>query len=72
MQGADHWLKHDNADEFFFILEGRSFVDLTDRIVESSAAGLRHVKEVVHRTRTQRNNGLPRQAGPRQSRIRRR
>ena len=34
LQGEYHWHKHDNDDEFFFVLDGRFIVDLEDRSVE--------------------------------------
>ena len=34
MQGEYHWHKHDNDDEFFFVLSGRFIVDLEERSVE--------------------------------------
>src|SRR5580692_5096017 len=33
MQGEYHWHKHDNDDEFFFVLEGSFIIDLEDRSV---------------------------------------
>jgi hypothetical protein len=33
-QGEYHWHKHDNDDEFFFVLEGRFVIDLEDKSVE--------------------------------------
>ena len=36
LQGEYHWHKHDNDDEFFFVLEGRFIIDLEDRSVELS------------------------------------
>jgi len=30
MQGEYHWHKHDNEDEFFFVIEGRFLIDLED------------------------------------------
>lgn len=52
MQGEYHWHKHDNDDEFFFVLEGTFFVDLEDRIVELKPwQGFTVPKGVVHRTR---------------------
>ena len=33
MQGEYHWHKHDNDDEFFFVLEGRFLIDLEGRTV---------------------------------------
>ena len=34
MQGEYHWHKHDNDDEFFFVLSGRFIVDLEARSVD--------------------------------------
>jgi mannose-6-phosphate isomerase-like protein (cupin superfamily) len=52
MQGEYHWHKHDNDDEFFFVLEGRFFVDLEERSVELKPfEGIVVPKGVVHRTR---------------------
>lgn len=52
MQGEYHWHKHDNDDEFFFILEGRFLIDLEDRTVElQPQQGFVVPKGVVHRTR---------------------
>ena len=42
MQGEYHWHKHDNDDEFFFVLEGRFVIDRQGFVVP---------KGVVHRTR---------------------
>jgi len=52
MQGEDHWHKHDDDDEMFFVLEGTFFVDLEDRVVELKPwQGFTVPKGVVHRTR---------------------
>ncbi|HXS51759.1 MAG TPA: cupin domain-containing protein [Usitatibacter sp.] len=52
MQGEYHWHKHDDDDEFFFVLEGTLFVDLQDRIVELEPwHGFTVPKGVLHRTR---------------------
>jgi hypothetical protein len=52
LQGEYHWHKHDNDDEFFFVLDGRFIVDLEDRSVElGREQGLVVPKGVVHRTR---------------------
>lgn len=52
MQGEYHWHKHDNDDEFFFVLEGTFFVDLEERVVELKPwQGFTVPKGVVHRTR---------------------
>jgi len=52
MQGEYHWHKHDNDDEFFFVLEGRFLVDLEGRSVELlPTQGFVVPKGVLHRTR---------------------
>ena len=52
MQGEYHWHKHDNDDEFFFVLEGRFIIDLEDRSVElQPQQGFVVPKGIVHRTR---------------------
>jgi dTDP-4-dehydrorhamnose 3,5-epimerase-like enzyme len=52
VQGEYHWHKHDNDDEFFFVLDGTFFVDLEDRVVELRPwQGFTVPKGVVHRTR---------------------
>jgi mannose-6-phosphate isomerase-like protein (cupin superfamily) len=50
--GEYHWHKHDQDDEFFFVLEGRFIVDLEGRSVElKPRQGFVVPKGVVHRTR---------------------
>jgi mannose-6-phosphate isomerase-like protein (cupin superfamily) len=52
MQGEYHWHKHDNDDEFFFVLDGRFLIDLEDRTVDlGPRQGFVVPKGVVHRTR---------------------
>ena len=52
VQGEYHWHKHDDEDEFFFVLEGRFLIDLEGRTVELGPhQGLVVPKGVVHRTR---------------------
>lgn len=52
MQGEYHWHKHDNDDEFFFVLSGRFVIDLEGRSVELRPnQGFTVPKGVVHRTR---------------------
>src|ERR1700719_3723078 len=52
MQGEYHWHKHDNDDEFFFVLEGTFFVDLEDRVIELKRwQGFTVPKGIIHRTR---------------------
>jgi mannose-6-phosphate isomerase-like protein (cupin superfamily) len=34
VQGEYHWHKHEDLDEFFYVVEGRFLIDLEDRTVE--------------------------------------
>lgn len=52
MQGEYHWHKHDNDDEFFFVLEGHFIIDLEGRSIDlKPLQGFVVPKGVVHRTR---------------------
>jgi mannose-6-phosphate isomerase-like protein (cupin superfamily) len=52
VQGEYHWHKHDDLDEFFYVVEGRFFVDLDGRTVElAPRQGLVVPRGEVHRTR---------------------
>ena len=52
MQGEYHWHKHDNDDEFFFVLEGHFIIDLEGRSVDlRQQQGFVVPKGVLHRTR---------------------
>jgi mannose-6-phosphate isomerase-like protein (cupin superfamily) len=52
VQGEYHWHKHDNEDEFFFVIEGRLLVDLEKTTVElTPRQGFVVPKGVTHRTR---------------------
>lgn len=52
VQGEYHWHKHDNDDEFFFVLEGRLSIDLEDRMIElGPRQGVVIPKGVMHRPR---------------------
>ena len=52
VQGEYHWHKHDDEDEFFYVIEGRFLIDLDDRTVElSPRQGYVVPRGVVHRTR---------------------
>ena len=55
VQGEYHWHKHDDLDEFFYVVEGNLEVDLEDRTFElGPRQGLVVPKGVVHRTRAPR------------------
>ena len=52
MQGEYHWHRHDDLDEFFYVVEGTFLIDLEDRVVElGQRQGFVVPKGVVHRTR---------------------
>ena len=52
VQGEYHWHKHDDDDEFFFVLEGHFVIDLEDRSVDlQPQQGFVVPKGVKHRTR---------------------
>src|SRR6476620_12590447 len=60
MQGEYHWHKHDEDDEFFYVVDGRFLIDLDPkddgetpgRVIELlSRQGFVVPKGVVHRTR---------------------
>jgi mannose-6-phosphate isomerase-like protein (cupin superfamily) len=52
VQGEYHWHKHDDDDEFFYVVEGKLLIDLEDRTVELlPRQGFVVPKKVMHRTR---------------------
>ncbi len=52
VEGEYHWHKHDNDDEFFFVLEGRLYVDIEDKTTELLPhQGITVTKGLMHRTR---------------------
>jgi mannose-6-phosphate isomerase-like protein (cupin superfamily) len=52
VEGEYHWHKHDNDDEFFFVVDGRLLVDLEGETVElDPGQGITIPKGVLHRTR---------------------
>lgn len=52
IEGEYHWHKHDQDDEFFYVVEGRLSIDLEGRTVElSPRQGFVVPKGTVHRTR---------------------
>ncbi|MEO1211674.1 MAG: cupin domain-containing protein [Cyanobacteria bacterium J06638_20] len=52
MQGEYHWHKHDDDDEFFFVLDGHFIIDLEDKSIElKPKEGFVVPKGIVHRTR---------------------
>src|SRR5579872_2880276 len=54
VQGEYHWHKHDDDDEFFYVVEGKLLIDLEERTVElAPRQGFVIPKGVVHRTRAE-------------------
>jgi hypothetical protein len=52
MQGEYHWHKHDNDDEFFYVVEGLFIIDLEGRSIELlPRQGFVVPRGVMHRTR---------------------
>jgi mannose-6-phosphate isomerase-like protein (cupin superfamily) len=52
VRGEYHWHKHDEDDEFFYVVEGTLLIDLEGRTVElAPRQGFVVPKGVVHRTR---------------------
>ena len=52
MQGEYHWHKHDEDDEFFFVLGGQFLIDLEDRVITlERQQGVVVPKGVMHRPR---------------------
>lgn len=53
VQGEFHWHKHDNEDEFFYVVSGRLFIDVEGQapVELLPEQGYTVPKGVVHRTR---------------------
>ncbi|MGZ8809184.1 MAG: cupin domain-containing protein [Mycobacterium sp.] len=52
IRGEYHWHKHDDLDEFFYVVEGLLMIDLEDRSVElGPRKGFVVPRGIVHRTR---------------------
>lgn len=52
VEGEYHWHKHDNDDEFFFVLEGQLLIDLEGNTIElNPGQGVTISKGVMHRPR---------------------
>jgi mannose-6-phosphate isomerase-like protein (cupin superfamily) len=52
VQGEYHWHKHDNDDEYFYVVEGQLHIDLEDRTIDlKPRQGVVIPKGVMHRPR---------------------
>jgi mannose-6-phosphate isomerase-like protein (cupin superfamily) len=53
IEGEYHWHKHQNDDEFFYVVDGQLLIDLEGRTVElAPRQGFVVPKGVMHRTRS--------------------
>ncbi len=53
VEGEYHWHKHENDDEFFFVLSGKLFIDVEDKTIELSPnQGTTISKGLLHRPRS--------------------
>jgi mannose-6-phosphate isomerase-like protein (cupin superfamily) len=51
-EGEYHWHKHDDDDEFFYVVDGELLIDFEDRVVElAPGQGILVPRTVMHRTR---------------------
>jgi mannose-6-phosphate isomerase-like protein (cupin superfamily) len=52
IEGEYHWHKHDEEDEFFYVVEGKLLIDLKDKTIEvNPGTGFVVPRTVLHRTR---------------------
>lgn len=52
VEGEYHWHKHDDDDEFFYVIEGQLLIDLEDQTIELNPnQGVTISKGVMHRPR---------------------
>lgn len=59
IEGEFHWHKHDNEDEFFYVIEGTLLIDLEDKTVElASKQGFTVPRGVNHRTRAPKRTAI--------------
>ena len=59
VKGEYHWHKHENDDEFFYVIEGQLLIDLEDRTIElSPRQGFVVPKGTMHRTRAPQRTAM--------------
>ena len=60
IEGDFHWHKHDDQDEFFFVIDGELMIDLegADTITLGQHQACSVPKGVVHRTRAARRTTI--------------
>jgi mannose-6-phosphate isomerase-like protein (cupin superfamily) len=59
IEGEYHWHKHDEDDEFFYVVDGALLIDLKERTVElKPGQGMVVPRGVEHRTRALRRTAI--------------
>jgi mannose-6-phosphate isomerase-like protein (cupin superfamily) len=59
IEGEFHWHKHDNEDEFFYVIDGTLLIDLEDKTVElTPKQGYTVPRGVNHRTRAPKRTAI--------------
>ena len=60
VQGEFHWHKHDNEDEFFYVVDGELFIDVKGKkpVKLKKNQGYNVPKGVVHRTRAPKRTAM--------------
>ena len=59
VKGEYHWHKHDDDDEFFYVVDGQLLIDLEGRTVElSPRQGFVVPKGTMHRTRARQRTTI--------------
>jgi mannose-6-phosphate isomerase-like protein (cupin superfamily) len=64
IEGEYHWHKHDDDDEFFYVVDGELLIDLEGRTLEGRTVALKPgqgfvvPKTVLHRTRATRRTTI--------------
>ena len=57
VEGEYHWHKHEDEDEFFYVVEGKFIIDLEGRTVElAQGQGFVIPKGVMHRPRSHKRS----------------
>jgi len=59
IQGEFHWHKHDDEDEFFYVIEGKLLIDLRDDTIElGPKQGFTVPRGIEHRTRAPQRTAI--------------
>jgi quercetin dioxygenase-like cupin family protein len=59
IEGEYHWHKHEEEDEFFFVVDGKLLIDLEDHVVElGPGQGFMVPRKVLHRTRAEQRTTI--------------